>query len=250
MQCKQPWDARDVPGVGSSRTVGSAVNSVIGAKTVVIISLTRRNRTALWSRRFWQFCFIILVCHFEQPASCVASVGRLCSIGLMTLPNSMPPSPHQRKTALSSSNSTRCTIISKKSNKLWIWKAYCRNTGQLVDWECGDRDQNTLTRLLDRLKTWKVVLYCTDAYAPYDHALPVGRHFQGKEQTWRLEQNNGQQRHWYRRFQRRTLVVSKSVRMVDRTMAMFARFHVNGSLEDIAHLFGFPAIAAILGEGS
>src|SRR5512135_1530980 len=140
-------------------------------------------------------------------------------------------------------------LSQKKSNKLWIWKAYCRDTGQLVDWECGDRDQNTLTRLLDRLKTWKVVLYCTDAYAPYDHALPVGRHFQGKEQTWRLEQNNGPQRHWYRRFQRRTLVVSKSVRMVDRTMAMFARFHVNGSLEDIAHLFGFPAIAAILGEG-
>src|SRR5512135_2710466 len=141
-------------------------------------------------------------------------------------------------------------LSQKKSNKLWIWKAYCRDTGQLVDWECGDRDQNTLTRLLDRLKTWKVVLYCTDAYAPYDHALPVGRHFQGKEQTWRLEQNNGRQRYWYRRFQRRTLVVSKSVRMVDRTMAMFARFHVNGSLEDIAHLFGFPAIAAILGEGS
>src|SRR5512135_820832 len=87
-------------------------------------------------------------------------------------------------------------LSQKKSNKLWIWKAYCRDTGQLVDWECGDRDQNTLTRLLDRLKTWKVVLYCTDAYAPYDHALPVGRHFQGKEQTWRLEQNNGRQRYW------------------------------------------------------
>jgi len=24
-------------------------------------------------------------------------------------------------------------------NKLWIWKAYRRATGQLIDWECGAR---------------------------------------------------------------------------------------------------------------
>jgi insertion element IS1 protein InsB len=102
--------------------------------------------------------------------------------------------------------------------------------------------------MLERLKRWKVSLYCTDAYAPYDCALPVGKHFQGKEQTWRLEQNNGRQRYWYRRFQRRTIVVSKTRRMVDRTVALFARFHVNGTLEEIAQLFGFPTIAAILAE--
>ena len=31
----------------------------------------------------------------------------------------------------------------KKSEPLWIWKAWDRASGQLVDWECGDRDKAT-----------------------------------------------------------------------------------------------------------
>ncbi|MDR2699732.1 MAG: IS1 family transposase, partial [Nitrososphaerota archaeon] len=26
-----------------------------------------------------------------------------------------------------------------QKNKVWFWKAYCRTTGELVDWECGNR---------------------------------------------------------------------------------------------------------------
>jgi insertion element IS1 protein InsB len=99
--------------------------------------------------------------------------------------------------------------------------------------------------LLERLKRWKVKLYCTDGFVAYDAALPVGHHFQGKEETWRSEQNNGRQRHWYRRFQRRTLVVSKSLKMVEGTVAMFARFHVNGKLDEIPRLFGLPSLVSI-----
>ena len=45
------------------------------------------------------------------------------------------------------------------------------------------------------------------------------------------------QRHWFARFKRKSLVVSKSLRMVDLTMALFARFHVNGQREEIAAVF-------------
>src|SRR5215204_4542183 len=37
-----------------------------------------------------------------------------------------------------------------KSGPLWIWKAWDRATGQLVDWECGGRDKVTCERLLER----------------------------------------------------------------------------------------------------
>ncbi len=40
----------------------------------------------------------------------------------------------------------------KKARKLWIWKALERGTGRLIDWECGERDQATLDRLLGRLE--------------------------------------------------------------------------------------------------
>src|SRR5947209_18027371 len=40
----------------------------------------------------------------------------------------------------------------KKASKLWIWKALERDTGRLIDWECGDRDRVTLEPLLGRLE--------------------------------------------------------------------------------------------------
>ncbi len=115
----------------------------------------------------------------------------------------------------------------KKASKLWIWKALERDTGRLIDWECGDRDQVTLEHLLGRLEPWGVRLFCTDDWAPYDAALPAGRHYIGKDQTQRIESNNARQRHWFARFRRRTCVVSRSVEMVEATMALFAFYHCN-----------------------
>jgi insertion element IS1 protein InsB len=117
----------------------------------------------------------------------------------------------------------------KKARKLWIWKALERgDTDRLIDWECGDRDQATLERLLGRLEPWGVRLFCTDDYAPYDAALPTGRHYVGKDQTQLIESNNARQRHWFARFRRRTCVVSRSIEMVEATMALFAYYHCNG----------------------
>jgi insertion element IS1 protein InsB len=111
----------------------------------------------------------------------------------------------------------------KQTRKLWVWKALERgDTDRLIDWECGDRDRVTLERLLGRLEPWGVRLFCTDDYAPYDAALPAGRHYVGKDQTQLIESNNARQRHWFARFRRRTCVVSRSVEMVEATMALFA----------------------------
>lgn len=61
--------------------------------------------------------------------------------------------------------------------------------------------------------------------------------FQGKSGTVAIERNNGRQRHWFARFRRKSIVVSKSLHMVELTMALFARFHVNGCIEDILTFF-------------
>lgn len=55
--------------------------------------------------------------------------------------------------------------LGSRKNKLWIWKAYRRETGELIDWECGNRDKATLTKLVERLSSWKVELYCADNWA-------------------------------------------------------------------------------------
>ena len=123
--------------------------------------------------------------------------------------------------------------VKKKSNQLWIWKAWDRATGRLVDWECGGRDAATAKRLIERLKGWQARLYCADNYAVYEVLLPVGQLYAGKDQTHGIERDNARQRHWLARFRRRSIVVSKAVRMVDASIALFARFAGNNKIDDL-----------------
>jgi len=90
---------------------------------------------------------------------------------------------------------------------------------------------------MGRLRRWTIWFFCTDALAAYSKEIPETDLIQGKQGTVALERNNARQRHWFARFKRKSLVVSKSLRMVDLTMALFARFHVNGQREDIVSFF-------------
>jgi IS1 family transposase len=82
-------------------------------------------------------------------------------------------------------------FLQRKDAKVWIWKAYDRVTGRLVDWECGERDERTFRRLFERLAHWKVPLFCSDSYGVYPLVLAVGGYYQGKGATVALERNNG-----------------------------------------------------------
>ncbi|MBF0283026.1 MAG: IS1 family transposase [Magnetococcales bacterium] len=142
---------------------------------------------------------------------------------------------------------TRGGIFSKKTNKLWIWKAYCRDTGQLVDWECDGRDRATFRRLRDRVIKWNDV-FCADHWDAYHLELPEDVPLvQSKAETFAIENNNGRQRHWFARFRRKTVVVSKTREMVDLTMSLFARFHVNGDIENVVSLFRLTIQKSIVG---
>jgi insertion element IS1 protein InsB len=91
--------------------------------------------------------------------------------------------------------------------------------------------------LRERLKRWKVEIYCADHWDVYPSEIPLEKLVQGKAHTVLIERNNGRQRHWFARFRRKSIVASRSLHMVNLTMALFARFHVNGNREDIKTLF-------------
>ena len=110
-------------------------------------------------------------------------------------------------------------LFEKKSQPLGIWKAWDRATGQLVDWECGGRDKATCERLLGRLTRWRTRLYCADYYAVYDVLLPIGQLHTGKAETHCIERDNARQRYWLARYRRRSIVVSKTKRMADVSIA-------------------------------
>jgi insertion element IS1 protein InsB len=126
--------------------------------------------------------------------------------------------------------------LTRKRRKLWIWKALDRDTGQLLDWECGRRDKATLKKLVDRLVPWDVKLYCTAPWATYASVIPPDKLVQSKATTHAIERNHGRQRHWFGRFKRKSIIISKSKEMVDLTMALFAKFWVNGNQDELLSL--------------
>ena len=56
--------------------------------------------------------------------------------------------------------------------------------------------------------------------------------------THEIERHHGRQRHWFGRFKCKSIIVSKSTEMVDLTMALFARFWVNGNQDELLSLLG------------
>ena len=126
--------------------------------------------------------------------------------------------------------------LKKKLCPVLIWKAVCRTSGRLLDWEIGDRSAATLQRLIDRLSKWPVVVYCGDHWDAYAAVIPEVQLIQSKTVTDTVERNNCLQRQWFKRFGRKSIMVSKSLEMIDLTMALFALLHVNGNADSLISL--------------
>jgi insertion element IS1 protein InsB len=54
-----------------------------------------------------------------------------------------------------------------------------------------------------------------------------------KARTDGIERNHCRQRHWFGRFKRKSIIISRAKDMVDLTMALFARFRVNGEISEL-----------------
>jgi insertion element IS1 protein InsB len=90
--------------------------------------------------------------------------------------------------------------------------------------------------MVERLAQWDVTCYHTDQWGTYAALLPQDMLVQSKTGTGRIERNHCRQRHWFGRFKRKSIIVSKSLEMVDLTMALFAKFWVNGAQDKLISL--------------
>ena len=93
-----------------------------------------------------------------------------------------------------------------------------------------------MRKLVDRLAQWDVKVYCTDKGATYASVIPQDKLVQSKAMTHDIERNHCRQRHWFGRFKRQSIIVSKSKEMVHLTRALFAKFWVNGNQDELVSL--------------
>ena len=79
---------------------------------------------------------------------------------------------------------------------------------------------------------------------PYDKLV------QTKKETHRIERNNCRMRHWFGRFKHKSIIISKSMEMVNLTVALFTRFRVNGDGFDILKIGRWNLISLLNGKPS
>jgi len=60
---------------------------------------------------------------------------------------------------------------------------------------------------------------------------------QSKTNTFQIEQNNGRQRRWLSCFHRRSQCVVRSLPMLHARLKLFARYRVNGSIQELTALY-------------
>jgi IS1 family transposase len=126
--------------------------------------------------------------------------------------------------------------LKTKRQNLWLWQALDRDTGQLLDWEWGRRDTATLQKIVERRTPWDVQVSCTDKWRTYASVISQEQLVQSKTTTHDIERNHCRQRHGFSRCKRQSIIVSKSQEMVDLTMALFAKFWVNGNQDALLSL--------------
>jgi IS1 family transposase/transposase-like protein len=103
---------------------------------------------------------------------------------------------------------------------LGMWKSKC----------------SSIKEMLERLQTLNVKVFFADNWEAYAELVPPELFVQTKAQMHGVERNIFRQRLGVAGFVWKTCMVSRSLRMIGLTVFLFARFHVNGSREEIWNL--------------
>ena len=90
--------------------------------------------------------------------------------------------------------------------------------------------------MYDRIGFEEIPHVYADRYESYKEFFPSKNLTQSKRYTSPIERNNGRQRHWLAAFRRRSIVVTKSLKNLERTIALFPRFRINGSIDELPAL--------------
>jgi insertion element IS1 protein InsB len=113
------------------------------------------------------------------------------------------------------------SFVQNKSNQRWTWYAIERNSGCILAWHNGKRQDKDFLALWKLLEPFPVSVYHTDDWGCYSKYIPANRHRTGKDKTWKIERKNLNFRTHIKRLNRKTICFSKNEQIHDNVIGIY-----------------------------
>jgi IS1 family transposase/transposase-like protein len=113
------------------------------------------------------------------------------------------------------------SFVQNKSNQRRTWYAIERQSGCILAWHNGKRQDKDFLELWNLLKIFNIDKYYTDDWGAYSKYIPPDRHKVGKDNTWKIERKNLNFRTHLKRLNRKTICFSKNETVHDNVIGMY-----------------------------
>jgi insertion element IS1 protein InsB len=113
------------------------------------------------------------------------------------------------------------SFVGSKKQPRWLWGALDHQTGRMVAYVFGRREDQAFLALKALLAPLGICRFYTDGWGAYHRHLDPRQHAVGKRSTQQLERKHLTLRTRIKRLVRKTICFSKSVRMHEIVIALF-----------------------------
>lgn len=97
----------------------------------------------------------------------------------------------------------------REKGKRWVWYAYCGNSGKILAFQIGKRNDASCKKLMKKLAHLDINHYYTDNWKSYQKHIPPEKHTISKRKTQKIERQNLNFRTHIKRLCRKTICFSK-----------------------------------------
>lgn len=113
------------------------------------------------------------------------------------------------------------SFVCKKECQRWLWHAIDRETGAVLAFAFGTRENEVFLELKELLLPFGITRFYTDDWRAYQRHLDEEEHEIGKRNTQKIERKHLTLRTRIKRLARKTICFSKSVFMHDLVIGLF-----------------------------
>jgi insertion element IS1 protein InsB len=117
------------------------------------------------------------------------------------------------------------SFVGCKKQPRWLWGALDHQTGKILAYVFGRREDQALLQLKALLEPLGIRCFYTDGWGAYHRHLAPYQHVVGKQRTQQLERKHLTLRTRIKRLVRKTICFSKSIQMHDLLIGLFIRHY-------------------------